>query len=136
MRIAYNNDIFESGFESVPAIPQMDSLYGAVEEKVLDAGGVNSVNDFWKRDVMQFYSDINQAPDINNYRFSWRKITQYMYIEPPVGTAPEIPHYAWFSSFPSDIFNIASPPDYKADKSIKKHPVFFVAFKRIYAGSE
>lgn len=127
LRINYNNDVFESTLESVPEIPQLDTIYGDVEEKVLDGGGTNSVNDFWKRDVMQFYVDINQTPEINNYRFTWRKVTQYMYIETFGGIVPEVPHYVWFSSWPSDIFNIASPPEYKAEESIKKHPVFYVA---------
>jgi hypothetical protein len=129
LRIEYNNDIFESEFESVPEFPQIDSIYANVEEKVIDAGGTNSVNDFWKRDVLQFYIDINETPEINNYRFTWRKIAQYIYIEPAVGMLPEVPHYAWFSSFPGDIFNIALPPEYKTKNSIEKHPIFFIGLK-------
>lgn len=126
LRIEYNNDIFESAFESVPDVPLFDTIYAKMEEKVLDAGGTNSVNDFWKRDVLQFYLDIDQTPKINNYRFVWRKIIQYVYIEPAQGMLPEIPHYAWSSTFPGDIFSIASPPEYKAKKSIEKHPVFYI----------
>lgn len=129
LHIEYNNDIYESDFESVPEVPLIDSVYAKVEEKILDTGGTNSVSDFLKRDVLQFYLDINQTPEINNYRFTWRKISQYLYIEPPVGTAPEVPHYAWFSSYPSNLFNIASPPEYKASNSIEKHPVFYIALK-------
>ena len=127
IRVDYSNDIIESEFESVPEVPQVDTLYAGVVEKVIDGGGVNSVNDFWKRDVLQVYVDINQAPETNNYRFTWRKITQYVYIEPAVGMLPEVPHYAWYSSFPGGIFNIASPPEYTSEKSIEKHPLFYFA---------
>lgn len=136
LSIKYNNDVFESTLESVPEIPQLDTLYGDVEEKVIDAGGVNSVNEFWKRDVMQFYVDINQTPEINNYRFTWRKVTQFTYFESMGAMVPPVPHFVWFSTLPSDIFNIASPPEYKSENSIKKHPVFFVALKEYIPSPE
>ena len=134
LKIEHDNNIYESTFEPVPDVPEIDTFYGIEELKFLIEEGENSVDDFKNTTGLQTYCDINTLIEPPYYRFSARKVMQYYYVELP-NTEFSITHYMWNSFFPSETFNIASPPEYTTGKNIEKHPLFFVP-KRVFLGED
>jgi hypothetical protein len=127
LRIEYMDNIFESDFEPVPNVPDLDTVYGFPEVKIIQTGGENDVNDFREKEGFQLYTDITTESELPYYRFTARKVLQYIYIE-NMGSEflDEIYHYKWKSSFPQGTFNIAAPPEYANTNDIIKHPLFFM----------
>lgn len=127
LKIEYKGDTFESTFEPVPKVPDLDTVYGFPETIVIQEGGENDVTNFRERDGFQLYTDITTETDMPYYRFTARKVLQYVYIE-NLGsdTEVEIYHYKWKSYFPQGTFNIAAPPEYSGSNNIIKHPLFFI----------
>jgi len=127
LRIEYLDDTFESTFEPVPQSPDLDTVYGYPETVVVEIGGENDINDYRKKAGLQMYTDITQENELPYYRFTARKVLEYVYIE-NLGSdvLPEIYHYKWKSYFPQGSFNIAAPPEYSASSDIIKHPLFFI----------
>ncbi|NOR75433.1 MAG: DUF4249 family protein [Draconibacterium sp.] len=134
LKIEYDSNIYESTFEPVPNVPEIDTFYGIEELKLLIEEGENSVDDYKSTIGLQTYCDINKLIEPPYYRFSARKVMQYYYIEFP-NTEFSITHYMWNSYFPSETFNIASPPEYTTGENIEKHPLFFVP-KRVFLGED
>jgi len=127
LKIDYLGDTFESSFESVPQLPDLDTVYGIAETKISQSGGENSVNDFRQVRGVRLYADNSSETEMQYYRFTARKVLQYVYIE-NLGSdiLPEIYHYKWKSFFPQGTFNIAAPPEYSSSNEIIKHPLFFI----------
>lgn len=128
IEINYGGNTYESIYEKVPEVPQIDTIYGLSEIKVLEEGGQNNVNDFRAVSGVQLYVDINNESDLQNYRFTARKTYQYTYSVEimEMGELVEVTMYAWKTMFPQEPFNIAAPPEYSASIDIKKHPLFFI----------
>lgn len=124
LKIQYRGDEYESSFEPVPPIPDLDTVYGFPEEKVIIETGSNNVNDFRKSAGVQLYGDITHEKKLPYYRFSGRKIMQYNY-NVPVGEIEEV-MYGWKSYPWQGVFNIAAPPDYSGATDIIKHPLWFL----------
>ena len=133
LKVVYNGETYESDFESIPDVPEMDSVYGFAETKILQQGGVTDVNDFLERPGVMLYTDINNQ-NKKFYRFSARKTFQYVYYipDPMFG---ELAIYAWKTIFPVEAVNIAAPARYSASAEIKKHPLYFME-QRLGHGSE
>lgn len=123
--IRYEGNVYESSFESVPEIPTIDTVYGKQEARVLIEGGEDSVDDFRYTIGLQTYCDIGTKTESPYYRFTARKVLQYYFVETFEFEDP-IVHYTWESYFPTDIFNIASPPEYSNGNNIEKHSLFFL----------
>ncbi len=131
IKISYKGNIFESSFEPVPPIPDLDTVYGVAENKVIKQSGNNDVNDIREVPGVQLYADISNEKEMPFYRFTSRKVLQYTY---PVeikmfGEIIIETMYAWMSSYENDIFNIAAPPEYSAKTDIVKHRLFFMVQK-------
>jgi hypothetical protein len=128
MQINYKSDVYESTFEPVPKVPELDTLYGVPGKKVIDVAGANSVNDFRESDGIQLYADITHEKDLPYYRFSGRKILQYYYLVDTVwmGSPTKWAVFNWFSFYSQESFNIAAPPDYSTTTDIIKHPIWFL----------
>lgn len=128
IKIVYQENIYESGFEPVLEVPEIDSIYGLTEVKVIREGGENKVADFRERIGLQLYADMENTTNLYHFRFTARKTYQYIY---PVevlmfGELMEETMYAWKTMFPQGTFNIAAPPGYSSSVYIKKHPLFFM----------
>ncbi len=120
IRVYSGSDVFESEFVSVPECPQIDSVYGSDEIRV-----VSSTSDGSEKEIgMQTYCDINNLLDSPYYRFAARKVLLYTYYE-QIGY-DIVTHYNWKSLYPSK-YNIATIPDYSSAESIIKHPLFFLS---------
>jgi hypothetical protein len=131
LKISYQGNTFESSFEPIPPLPDLDTVYGIAETKVIKQEGNNDVDDIREKIGVQLYSDISDEKELPYYRFTTRKVLQYIY---PVevrmfGEILIEPMYAWLSSFPNEMFNIAAPPEFSTSTKIVKHPLFFLEQK-------
>ncbi len=124
LRVEHSGNVYESSFEMVPVIPDIDTVFGVPETRYFLQGGENDINRIIEREGVQLYSDILYEKKMPYYRFTARKILEYTYtIE--VGMM-EIIIFGWRSSFPSETFNIAAPPEFSVTTDILKHPLYFV----------
>lgn len=131
LKIDYQGESFESTFESVPQVPEIDTLYGITEDKTIRIDGDNDVINYWKKTGVQLYADILNENESPYFRFTARKILQYIYYVkvPFMGDTVYHPMYAWYSYYPQDFFNIAAPPEYSVSTNIKEHPLYFLEQK-------
>lgn len=131
IRIEYLGNTFESNYEPVPKIPELDTVYGVAGTKFIKQGGNNDPNDIREISGIQLYTDILNEKELPFYRFSARNVLQYVYTVEVVvmGEIMPEPMYAWLSTYPKEIFNIASPPEFSYTNKIVKHPLFFMVKK-------
>lgn len=142
LTINYGGHSYESTFEAVPKVPELDTVFGIAETKVMESGDGNDADDYRTVDGLQLYTDITSNLEMPYYRFTARIIMQYIYLVEVMrgGALDQIPMYAWASSYPKGAFNIASPAEYSTVKGIYKHPLYFTSkdpnpgFKRRFAG--
>jgi len=135
LKVEYQDDVYESAFEAVPALPVLDTVYGFAEDKILQIGGTNNVNDFLERPGVMLYTDIANDTIDRYFRFKARKTYQYVfYIPDPL--FGELVVFGWgtFTSLEGG-FNVAAPAGYSTSKSISKHPLYFME-KEIGGGRE
>ncbi len=127
--IEYNGEVYQSEIQTLPDMPVFDSMYLGYTTRVLVQGASNSSDKIIKEDGIQIYVDIEDKGDLTYYRFSSRKVIQYIdYVDsifPLVPIPIPIAHYTWKSKYPTGIFNIAGPPSYSTVKDITKHPIEF-----------
>jgi hypothetical protein len=129
MIIVHNGHIFESSFEPVPKIPDLDTVYGVPETKLVIASGNNDADDIREIEGLQLYTDILNEKESPYYRFTARKIIQFTYpVEVPVmgGEVLIETMFAWDSFYPRYLFNIAAPPEFSSTTNIIKHPLYFM----------
>ncbi|MCF6333329.1 MAG: DUF4249 domain-containing protein [Draconibacterium sp.] len=136
LEIAYEGNTYESTFEPVPKVPDIDTLYGVPGTKVVQEGGENDVNNFREKVGLQLYVDIKNDKKLIYYRFNARKILQNTY---PVevmmmGEVMIETMFAWNTFLPQESFNLASPPDYSSSTDIIKHPLYFMEQKAVLNG--
>lgn len=134
--ILHNGHIFESSYEPVPQIPDLDTVYGIPETKLTIESGNNDVDDIREIEGLQLYTDISHEKELPFYRFTARKVLQYYYdVEKIIRGEVFIEiMYAWSSFYPRDLFNIAAPPEFSVTTSILKHPLYFME-KKIHTGN-
>lgn len=125
IRIEYSGNSYESSYEPVPEIPDLDTVYGIAGTKIIQQSGDNNVNDFKEVAGIQLYADILHKSELPFYKFTARKVLQYTY---PVLDEELIwqTMYVWLSTYPGDLYNIAAPPEYSTSTDILKHPLFFM----------
>jgi hypothetical protein len=135
--ILHNGHIFESTYEPVPQIPELDTVYGIPETKLVIESGNNDADDIREREGLQLYTDILNEKNLPYYRFTARKIIQYTYpVEVVIRGEVFIEiMYNWDSFNPQNLFNIAAPPEFSATTNILKHPLFFME-KSISTGND
>ncbi|MBK6283016.1 MAG: DUF4249 domain-containing protein [Draconibacterium sp.] len=131
IKISYRGNTFESTYETVPPLPDLDTVYGNTENKIIKISGNNDVDDIREIPGVQLYTDISHEKEMPYYRFTARKVLQYTYpVEIPWGGEILIePMYSWLSSYPRDIFNIAAPAEFSTITNIVRHPLFFMEQK-------
>ncbi len=119
---------YESSYQSIPVISNIDSVYAVYMEKIVPSGTDQSADELGRLRGFQLYADIGKGEGTAYYRFTHRLIAQYSYnINKPVNGIPtDITVFAWQSMTPGGIFNIASPPDYSSQSGIVKHPLVFL----------
>jgi len=128
LRISYQGDIYESEFEPVPDVPELDSVYGFPETRILVQGGTDDVDDFRRNTGVMLYADIDNNGNSKYYRFNARKTYQYVFnVLDPNPEVGELTIFAWdtFSPFQST-FNVAAPSEYSVSDDIKKHALYFM----------
>lgn len=128
IKIAYQGDSYESSFEQVPEQPEIDTIYGIPEVKVIEVGGEKDADDFRKVGGVQLYADFDNDNDLQHFRFTARKTYQFTF---PVEIMVmreliEVTNFAWNTMYPRGVFNLAAPPEYSSSIDIKKHPLFFM----------
>lgn len=135
LRIEYQGETFESSFEAVPKIPEIDTVYGRPVIKVVKAEGDNDVDAIMEKPGAQLYADVLNETESPYFRFTARKILQYTYqVEVPFMGATMIETwFGWYSYYPQEKFNIAAPPEYSGGTKILKHPLYFLEKKAVRA---
>lgn len=128
LKITYQDDVYESEFETVPGVPRIDTLYGISGSKIIQQGGETNVHNFYSKQGVQLYADITNHADSKYYRFTARKTYQYVYYIPDL-VLGEVSVYAWKTTYPQEPFNIAAPAEYSSSVDIKKHPLYFMVQK-------
>lgn len=128
LKITFGGNTYESAFEPVPNIPDLDTVYGVPGIKYVKQGGNNDVEDIIEIQGVQLYTNITHEKLMPFYKFTSRKILQYIY---PVevsfmGEVIIEPMYAWLTVYPKELYNIASPPGFSTSTNIVKHPLFFM----------
>ena len=127
--IEYAGEKYESGIQTVPEIPIIDSVYVAYTTKTFTTGVSNSTDKINDVEGFQVYSDMKYKGGVSNYRFYARKIAQYINhydtIYPMAFEPVTMPIFSWKSLYPKGVFNIAGPPKYSSEKDIKRHPLEF-----------
>jgi len=127
LMIDYAGDIYESIFEPVPAIPDMDTVFGIPEKQLFLTSGANGQTRTIERVGVQLYANILNEKEMPYYKFTATKVLEYSYtIE--VGDF-ELVIFGWNSFSPKEDFNIAAPPEFSLSKDITKHPLFFMEKK-------
>ncbi|MDX1284173.1 MAG: DUF4249 family protein, partial [Draconibacterium sp.] len=128
IRIEHAGNTFESDFESVPKVPELDSIYAIHETKVLLTSGENDISDRREVDGLRLYADIVSETEMPYYRFAATKVMQYTYeiLVPFFGDFLPMVIYCWNSYNPQESFNLAAPPEYSGSTEINKPPLFFL----------
>ncbi|HBL77795.1 MAG: hypothetical protein A2W90_02195 [Bacteroidetes bacterium GWF2_42_66] len=127
LSIELDDDTYISEIQTVPAIPSIDSIYGAFDTRTITSGAADSDEDIFTKTGLQIFTDIYYDGKLNHYRFSGQKILQFKdyYSVPFMGTTIKKPIYCWRTYSLSGTFNIAGPPEYSSEKDIKKHRLEF-----------
>lgn len=127
--IEYDGEKYESGVQTVPEIPEMDSVYAGFSTRISTSGASNSTDKIKEEKGIQIYTDMNYKGGLNHYRFYARKIIQFLdhydTMIPPMPEPERHPIYRWNSYYPTGVFNIAGPPKYSTEKNIQKHSIEF-----------
>lgn len=124
VRIEYDGNIFESEFEKVPGVPELDTVYGIPTTKILSEGGLSSSDDFREVEGVQLYADMKSTDTTSNYRFTGERVLETYWPEESLFAPKD--HFYWKKTVVADNFNIAAPPEYSNTKNIIKHPLYFV----------
>jgi len=118
-------ETYNSDWQVVPEDPVMDSVYSGLETKVITTGTANSTEDIEDIRVAQVYADMDNKGALHYYRFSARRILQFInYYDTIFPLYPEpvtLPIFTWSSYKPTGTFNIAGPPQYSTATNISKH---------------
>lgn len=133
IKVEYSGNVYESSFEIVPKTPDLDTVFGIPEKKIFLQGGEKDINNALEKEGVQLYTDILDEKEMPYYRFTARKILEYSYSVTVGGGSgrQDLTIYGWRSSFPSETFNIAAPPEFSIKTDIVKHPLYFIE-KRPY----
>lgn len=129
LKIEYKGETYESAFEPVPAVPQIDTVYGIAKTEITRPDGGKDVNDFREVEGVQLYADITGAKESPYFRFTARRVLQYTY-PVKVGELTET-MYGWESFYPHENYNIAAPAEYSSSTDIIKNPLYFLPKKLI-----
>jgi len=131
--IVYQGNTYESWYEPVPQIPDLDSVYGEAGTSFIKQSANNNVDEIAEISGVYLYGDILHEKELPYYRFTSRKVLQYTY-SVLVGEVEENV-FAWSSSYPKEIFNIASPHMFSSSTEIIKHPLSFL-IQKPYTGPD
>ncbi len=129
LSIVYDGEEYQSGVQTVPEKPIMDSVYADFSTRVVTTGVSNSTDKIEKEKGIQVYANMNYKGGLNHYRFYARKIIQYIdHYDTAIGLSPEPeerPIFRWNSKYPTGIYNIAGPPAYSTNRNISRHALEF-----------
>ncbi|MBP7504525.1 MAG: DUF4249 domain-containing protein [Prolixibacteraceae bacterium] len=119
-------EVYESGFQEIPALPAIDSVYLVPGQKLVETGTDEAAGNLRTEEGAQLYIDISARNGENCYRFTSRKVCQYAWVIESTGPFPPITNYAWMSMKPWELFNIAGPAEYSSSEEIRRHPLVFL----------
>lgn len=126
LKIKADGEVFESGYDRIPAMPSIDSIFMVPGEILVETGTDEAATQLEKKVGAWLYIDIDAKGKDNYYRFSGRKVCQYVYNILPPGSPFDVPVYGWFSVTPWETFNIAAPADYSLVEDVRNHPLVFL----------
>lgn len=128
LKIVYDGETYESEYEFIPELPSIDSVYVVPATKLIETGNDESARNLRKALGSQLYIDIKGTGSESHFRFTGRKIVQYNYTaaDPVLRPPMEGTMFAWTTLYPSDMFNIAGPPEYSVSNDIIKFPLEFM----------
>ncbi len=125
--IELNGEIYESGVQTVPSLPKLDTVYADFETRIRAKGDADSKDDLLKEEGAQILADIEAESAGEHFRFFGKRLIQYQDSYDTVidGFEETKPIYIWRSTSPFGTFNIAGPAEYSTSKNISKHPLEF-----------
>lgn len=124
--IRCDGEVYESEYESAPAIPEIDSVYGELTTKTIVALNSSGGKDVETVDGIQLNADIKNPDSPQYYRFYGRKVLLSSFpFDTVMGTPVTVAKYVWRSFYPSGGYNIAAPGEYSSGFDIYKHPLEF-----------
>jgi hypothetical protein len=133
IKIEYEGNTFESTYEPVPPLPDLDTVYGEAGTKLFEEEANNDVDEIIKVPGVFLYGDILNDAESPHYRFTAKKVMQYTYIN-PIGDLAETV-FCWSTLISKDNFNIAAPPLFSSQTDIIKHQLTFMA-QKVYLGPD
>ena len=137
LRIAYQEDIYESDPVRMPSIPSIDdiySLYKISKTYRTDAFGPPVLIETPGREI---YIDAPITQTLQYYRFDWRAVLLWGITPPPTPLGYPPATYGWNSLYNQDLINLAGQKRFSDATQIKKHPILSIPYDyRIYLDSE
>jgi hypothetical protein len=137
--INYLGNTYESTYEHVPEIPDIDTIYGEIVNKPIVTTNSDGTSTLEDKQVIQLYVDIQNSDVPKYYNFFARSIQLYTYsFDTVMGTPVNLAKYLWKSFNPKGSYNIAAPNSYSSSNNINKHPVEFfnMAQKNVFIDSK
>lgn len=130
LTVTLDGEIYQSDYEGVPPVPDIDTIYGEHAEQWIKPGGENNTGSFIRTPGKQLFVDISESNEERFYRFYARKIHQFYIPHDTIiaGRKETIPMYAWRSYYPDGTYNLAGPAEHTSSKGIVKHPVEFFLY--------
>lgn len=135
IRIEHMGNTFESEFESVPDVPDIDTFYGALDTKTIESGGNNETEDLKKVKGVQLFADMPSNSQMPNFRFTGKLVKLEQWIEQDPDSFKEVVYHGWDTELLGGVYNIAAPPEYSSSTYIEKHPIYFIQ-KPAYFGED
>ncbi|MCG6186049.1 DUF4249 domain-containing protein [Maribellus maritimus] len=127
--IEYAGERYQSGLQTVPELPHIDSVYTDFITKSVVVGASNSTDKITEVRGVQIYADMKHKGGVNHYRFYARKIVQYItYFDSivlPSLFPQEFSDFHWSSFYPKGTYNIAGPQEFSTEKDITMHELDF-----------
>jgi len=119
-------ETYESGFETLPTVPTIDSLYvvsDTITTYTYDSDGQPRAH---LVTGMQVMADLPVSTSLKNYRFTFPRTLEYV-VPPPDGFPPPPPVYSWINFGQSGVFPIQGPAEYGNETQLKNRQLLFVS---------
>ena len=151
LRIEHENNVYESEYERVLKVPEIDSIYGVEGVRVAKVSGDNNTEEIERTPGMYLSGNIASSLESPYFRFSSRKVAQALfrveifknelknyltpeeinqYFPPEELREMEDPlqliKFRWNSSKSIQGYNLAAPVEYSNLNIINKHAMAFL----------
>ena len=124
LRVIIEENVFESDWEVMPPLPEIDNFYVLPEEKSEYSKNVYGDLVLTVNEGFQVSMDIPVNLDSKYYRFTWKSVLPFM-VSPPPGSMG-LPYFIWLTVHQNREYNLASLPEFFSSTQIHKHPLMFM----------